>query len=160
MKTLLIILYAVTSVLEVNAQCDCERIDQGNGTTYVNCSSFLKAKDSLQTARLGISGLGPDRYLHLWITFSDSAFEINSLLTIELGNQNFVSAVLVQRQLVETEGVMNAYGLFVTTEQEMMTLIDSKIESISCHLSNGSIGIYLPESRTGKLKEQIACLKE
>lgn len=160
MKKPLIILLAFTTGLTATAQCDCEKIDQGNGTTYVNCSSFLQAKDSLQEARLGISGLAQDRFLHLHIAFPDSAMDINSMLTIKLENGKYVSAVLVQRQLVEIEGVTNAYGLFVTTEQEMMILRDSKIESISCHLIDGSIGTYLPESRTGKLKEQIECLKE
>ena len=107
-------------------QCDCDKIDQKNGTFYQLCKPILAAKDSgIGNFQLGISGLGPDRYIYMNIFYTSNPQLINGGLTITTNDGKGWICVLVQRDLKLVNNVQTATGLFVTSTNELLSMINN-----------------------------------
>jgi tetratricopeptide (TPR) repeat protein len=140
-------------------QCDCDKFDQHDGTFYTSCKPILSANDSIGELKLGVSGLGQDRYVHLTISFKTNPQIINGGLTITTNNGNAWICVLIQRDFYQVNGVQTAYGLFVTREEELALMQNNSVKSISFYLADGKKRSVDVSYLSNNLANQLECLK-
>jgi len=140
--------------------CNCKEIDQGNGTTYVSCAPFLQSDNSIGLVKLGISGLGQDRFIHVNLGFDTEPQAINSMLTFTFTDSSTISCVLVKRDLSEIDGVETAYGLFVVSSLELNSLGTKKIISIEFRLIDNALRTFEVTYLSTDLESQIECIEK
>lgn len=152
---------AIMLTLFVNSlfgHCDCDKVDQKNGTFYTLCKPFLTAIDSIGEFKLGVSGLGQDRYLHMTISFKTIPQIINGGITINSNDGNSWICVLIQRDLIEVNNVKTATALFVTTKEEMALMQNNNVKSISFYLADGKQRTVNVTYLANDLTKQLECL--
>jgi hypothetical protein len=160
MKRILITILLATIAFPTFPQCDCDKIDQKNGTFYTICKPFAMAEDSIGEFKLGVSGLGESRYIHLTLSFKDTGQVFNGGLTITTTDGKGWICVMIQRDLSMLNGVQTAFGLFVTTDFELKQMDSLKIKSISYYLADGIPRTCTVKYLNDQFKTQIECIKK
>ena len=160
MKLLTTTIILTLTLNSLSAQCDCEKVDQKNGTFYTLCQPFLSATDSMGEIKLGVSALGESRFIHLTISFAANLQVINGGLTIHTSDGKSWACVLVQRNLSEVDSVQTAYGLFVTSAEELALMQNNTVQSISFYLADGKERSVKVTYLSNNLPLQLACLED
>lgn len=110
--------------------------------------------------KLGVSALGESRFIHLTISFAANLQVINGGLTIHTSDGKSWACVLVQRNLSEVDSVQTAYGLFVTSAEELALMQNNTVQSISFYLADGKERTVKVTYLSNNLPLQLACLED
>lgn len=159
MRNILITTILTLFVNSLYGQCDCDKLDQKNGTFYTLCKPIITASDSIGEIKLGVSGLGQDRYIYMTISFKSNPQIINGGLTINTYDGKGWICVLIQRDLSQVDSIQTAYGLFVTTQEEMALMQNNSVKSISYYLPDGKQRTVNVTYLGNSLTKQIECIK-
>lgn len=159
MRKFLLINILLFLSLSIFAQCDCDKIDQKDGTYYTKCKPFLIASDSNGTLRLGISGLGQFRFIHAILSFKTNPQIFNGGLNISAIDGNGWIGILIQDELKLVDSVPTAYGVYSIENWNLNWLENNKIQSITYYLTDGQHRTMNITYLGNDISNQVSCIK-